>query len=154
MLFSRDYYFVLFLLFFFSFCFIFLLVLLSPFKFCLILCCICCFISYFCYCIYYQFISLFRVIPWARNVGKRPVVSFLFSSRHIWKDVLLTFYFLHVLLIFNFFSRLLYLLVYRKFSNYHFISCIKAPARLLGWSFVQKQLTTECPLLFLQISPS
>ena len=54
---------VLFLLFFFSFCFIFLLVLLSPFKFCLILCCICCFISHLCYCIYYQFISLSHVIP-------------------------------------------------------------------------------------------
>ena len=42
----------------FSFHFIFLLVLLSPFKFYLILCCICCFISYLCYCIYYHYISL------------------------------------------------------------------------------------------------
>ena len=42
-LFCRDYYLVLFLLFFFYFHFIFLLVLLSPFKFYLILCCICCF---------------------------------------------------------------------------------------------------------------
>ena len=57
--FCRDYYLVLFLLFFFSFSFIFLLVLLSSFKFCSILCCICCFLSYFCYRIYYQFISLF-----------------------------------------------------------------------------------------------
>ena len=54
----RDYYLVFFLLFFFSFCFIFLLVLLSNFKFCLIWCCICRFISYLCYCIHYQFISL------------------------------------------------------------------------------------------------
>ena len=59
-----------------------------------------------------------------------------------------------VLLIFNFFSRLLFQLVYREFSNYHFITCIKNPTRLLGWSFLQKQLTTECPLLFLKISPS
>ena len=75
--------FVLFLLCFFSFCFIFLLVLLSPFKFFLILCCICCFISYLCYCVYYQFISLSRVIRSARNMGKRPPVSFFVSSRHI-----------------------------------------------------------------------
>ena len=95
-LFCRNYYLVLFLLFFFSFYFIFLLVLLSPFKFCLILCCICCFISYLCYCIYYQFISLSRVIPWARNVGKRPAVSFFFSSRHIWKHVLIFLGFLFV----------------------------------------------------------
>ena len=59
-----------------------------------------------------------------------------------------------VLLIFNFFSRLLFQLVYKEFSNHHFITCIKNPARLLGWSFSQKQLTTECPLLFLWISPS
>ena len=59
-----------------------------------------------------------------------------------------------VLLIFNFFSRLLFQLVYREFSNYHFITCIKNPARLLGWSFLQKQLKIECPLLFLQKSPS
>ena len=59
-----------------------------------------------------------------------------------------------VLLIFNFLSPLLFQLVYREFSNYHFITCIKNPARLLGWSFSQKQLTTECPLLFLRISPS
>ena len=32
-----------------------LLVLLSPFKFYLILCCICCFISYLCNCIYHHF---------------------------------------------------------------------------------------------------
>ena len=32
-----------------------LLVLLSPFKFSLISCRICCFISYFCYCLYYHF---------------------------------------------------------------------------------------------------
>ena len=30
-----------------------------PMKFYLIMCCICCFISYLCYCIYYHFISLF-----------------------------------------------------------------------------------------------
>ena len=58
------------------------------------------------------------------------------------------------LLMFNFFSRLLFQLEYRKFSNYHFITCIKNPTRLLGWSFLQKQLTKECPLLFLWISPS
>ena len=94
--------FVLFLLCFFSFCFIFLLVLLSPFKFFLILCCICSFISYLCYCIYYQFISFSRVISWARNMGKRPPVSFFISSREIWKHVILTFYVLLILLIFNF----------------------------------------------------
>ena len=51
---------------------------------------------------------LFFFISWAKNVGKRPAVSFFFSSRHIWKHVLLTFYVLLVLLIFNFFSRLLF----------------------------------------------
>ena len=59
-----------------------------------------------------------------------------------------------VLLIFNFFSPLLFKLVYREFSNYYFITCIGNPARLLRWRFLQKQLTTECPLLFLQKSPS
>ena len=59
-----------------------------------------------------------------------------------------------VLLVFNFFSPLLFQLVYREFSNCHFITCIKNPARLLGWSFLQKQLKIECPLLFLQKSPS
>ena len=38
------------------FIFILLLVLLSPFKFYFILCCICCFISYLFYCIYYHLI--------------------------------------------------------------------------------------------------
>ena len=55
-----------------------------------------------------------------------------------------------VLSIFNFFSPLLFKLVYREFSKYYFITCIRNLARLLGWSFLQKQLTTECPLLFLQ----
>ena len=55
-----------------------------------------------------------------------------------------------VLLIFNFFSPFLFKLVYREFSNYYFITCIRNPARLLRWSFLQKQLTTECILLFLQ----
>ena len=59
-----------------------------------------------------------------------------------------------VLLIFNFFSPLLLKLVYREFFNYYFITCIGNPARLLGWSFLKKQLTTECSLLFLQKSPS
>ena len=59
-----------------------------------------------------------------------------------------------VLLVFNLFSPLLFQLVYREFSNCHFITCIKNPARLLGWSFLQKQLKIECPLLFLQKSPS
>ena len=53
-------------------------------------------------------ISLSLVIPWARNVGKRPIVSFFFSYRDLWKHVLLTFYVLLVLLNFNFFSRLLF----------------------------------------------
>ena len=59
-----------------------------------------------------------------------------------------------VLLIFNFFSPLLFQLVYREFSNYHFITCIKKRARLPGWSFLQKQLTTDCHLLFEQKSLS
>ena len=59
-----------------------------------------------------------------------------------------------VLLIFNFFSPLLFKLVYREFLNYYFITCIGNPARLLGWSFLQKQLTTECSSLFLQKYPS
>ena len=100
-LFCRDYYLLLFLLFFFSFCFIFLLVLLSNFKFCLIWCCICCFISYLCYCIHHQFMSLCipRVcvclcssiwlvssgcttsLTYARSSDQRPfVVSILLAS--------------------------------------------------------------------------
>ena len=59
-----------------------------------------------------------------------------------------------LVLIFNFFSPLLFKLVYREFFNYSFITCIGNPARLLGWSFLQKQLTAECSLLFLQKSPS
>ena len=59
-----------------------------------------------------------------------------------------------VLLIFNFFSPLLFKFVYREFSNYYFITCIRDLARLLRWSFLQKQLTTACPLLFLQKSLS
>ena len=59
-----------------------------------------------------------------------------------------------VLLIFNSFSPLLFKLVYREFSNYYFITCIRNPVRLLRWNFIQKQLTTEYPLLFLQKSPS
>ena len=43
-----------------------------------------------------------------------------------------------VLLIFNFFSPLLFKLVYREFSNYYFITCIRNPARLMRWSFLQK----------------
>ena len=43
-----------------------------------------------------------------------------------------------VSLIFNFFSQLLFKLVYREFANYYFITCIKNPVRLLGWSFLQK----------------
>ena len=71
-LFCRYYYLVLFLLIFFSFCFIFLLVLLSPFKFYLILCCMCCFILYLCYCIYYQFISLcIRRNPLSQKCGEK-----------------------------------------------------------------------------------
>ena len=58
------------------------------------------------------------------------------------------------LLIFNFFSPLLFKLVYREFFNYYFITCIGNPARLLGWTFLQKELTTECSLLFLRKSPS
>ena len=71
-LFCRDYYLVLFLLYFFSFCFIFLLVLLSPFKFYLILYCICFFMSYLSYCIYYQFISLcIPCNPLSQKCGER-----------------------------------------------------------------------------------
>ena len=67
-----------------------LLVLLWPFKFYLILCCICCFVSYLCYCIYYHFYHyLSREISWAKNVGRRSTVSLFFSSRLIWKHVLI-----------------------------------------------------------------
>ena len=59
-----------------------------------------------------------------------------------------------VLLIFNYFRPLLFKLVYREFFNYYFVTCIVNLARLLGWRFLQKQLTTECSLLFLQKSPS
>ena len=228
-LFYRDYYLALFLLYSLSFHFIFLLVLLSSFKFYLILCCICCFISYLSYCIYYHFIlSCIPRNPLSQKCGEKTnsfillfhqtymKTRFNFLRRHVlnftkqvfWFKLLSVFYdilqstrclwntvavsFLAkciagcfelgkkirpgllqkhcalcdgvlvcilfsrslVLLIFNFFSRLLFQLVYREFSNYHFITYIKNPARLLGWSFLQKQLTTECPLLFLQISPS
>ena len=36
-------------------------------------------------------------------------------------------------------------LVYTKFSKYYLITCIRNPVGLLGWSFLQKQLTTEDP---------
>ena len=59
-----------------------------------------------------------------------------------------------VLLIFNFFSPLSFKLVCKEFFNYYFITCIWNPTRLLRRSFLQKQLTSECSLLFLQKSPS
>ena len=36
-------------------------------------------------------VIVFTIIyyPWARNVGKKPTVSFFFSSREIWKPVLI-----------------------------------------------------------------
>ena len=37
-----------------------------------------------------------------------------------------------VLLIFNIFIPLLFLLVYREFSNYYFITCIRKPARVFA----------------------
>ena len=43
-----------------------------------------------------------------------------------------------VLLIFNFFSPLLFKLVYMEFCNYYFITCIRKPAKLLRWSFFAK----------------
>ena len=68
-------------------------VLLAPFKFYLILCCIYCFISYLCYCFYYRlYYYLSGVISWVKNVRWRPAVSFFFSSRHIWKHVLILFF--------------------------------------------------------------
>ena len=52
------------------------------------------FFSYLCYCIYYQFISLCILRnPLTQKWGKRPTVSFFFFSRHIWKQVLLFFFF-------------------------------------------------------------
>ena len=96
----------------FLFLFYFSISLLSNFKFCLIWCCICRFISYLSYCIYYQFISLcIPRYPLNQKCGEKPTGSFFFSSRHIWKHIFLlrfTFYVLLVLLIFNFFSRLLF----------------------------------------------
>ena len=75
------------------FIFILLLVLLAPFKFYLILCCICCFISYLCYCLHYRlYYYSSRFISWVKNAGWRPTVSFFFSSRHIWKHVLILFF--------------------------------------------------------------
>ena len=52
----------------FTFIFSLLLVLRSPFIFCLISYCICCFISYFRYCIYFSFYHFSREISWAKNV--------------------------------------------------------------------------------------
>ena len=89
-IFLCDYYLVLFLLFSFYFHFIFLLVLLS-------ICSCVAFVvlSRICVIVFiiilYHYVS--RVIPWARNVGKRPTVSLFFSSRHIWKHVLNFFFF-------------------------------------------------------------
>ena len=100
---------------------------------------------------------LFWPILWriALNVAKmRPG---LFQKHYALCDGVLTciqFSWSLVLLIFNFFRPLLFKLVYREFFNYSFIICIGNPARLLGRSFLQKQLTTECSLLFLQNSPS
>ena len=75
------------------FIFILLLALLAPFKLYLILYCICCFISYLCYCICYRlYYYLSRVISWAKNIRWRPTVSFFFSSRHISKHILILFF--------------------------------------------------------------
>ena len=81
-----------------------------------ILRCMCFFISYLYYCIYYHFCyNLSHEISWAKNVEQRPTVSFLFSSRHIWKHVLIFFYF-------NIYSILvlicyLYFIIYRRAHN-------------------------------------
>ena len=75
------------------FIFILLLILLSPFKLCLILCCICCFIWYWCHCIYYHFTSLFMPRnPLSQIIGKRTIVSFFFFSRHIWRHAFFCFF--------------------------------------------------------------
>ena len=109
------------------FIFTLLLDLLSPFKFYLILCYICYFILYLCYCIYYYlYYYLSRVIPWAKNVGSRPTVSFFFSFRHIWKHVLIFSFLFRLLLFkktcFDFYltavlSCYLYFIIYRKAHN-------------------------------------
>ena len=58
--------------------------------------------SYLCYCIYYRFYYyLSRVISWAKNVRWRPTVSFFFSSRHIWKHVLISLFVFFILLFFK-----------------------------------------------------
>ena len=59
-----------------------------------------------------------------------------------------------LLLLFNYFSPLLFQLIYREFSDYYFITCITNPIKLLIWIFWQKQLTTEGHQSFLRISSS
>ena len=97
--------------------------------------------------------SLLRI---ALNVAKNEalVASEAFCSLRWCVLVYIQFSWSLVLLIFIFFSPLLFKLIYREFFNYYFMTCIGNPAKLLVWSFSQKQLTTECSLLFLQKSPS
>ena len=59
-----------------------------------------------------------------------------------------------LLLLFNYFSPLLFQLIYREFSDYYFITCITNPIKLLIWIFWQKQLTTEGHQSFVRISSS
>ena len=83
-------------------------------------------------------------LPWTWQ-EMRPV---LFRKHYTLRDGVLVCFQLPrslLLLIFNFLSPLLFWLVYKEFSNYYFIACIRNPTRLLTWSFLQKQLTTEGP---------
>ena len=59
-----------------------------------------------------------------------------------------------LLLLFNYFSPLLFQLIYREFSDYYFMTCITNPIKLLIWIFWQKQLTTEGHQSFVRISSS
>ena len=59
-----------------------------------------------------------------------------------------------LLLLFNYFSPLLFQLIYREFSDYYFITCITNQIKLLIWIFWQKQLATEGHQSFVRISSS
>ena len=91
-------------------------------------------------------------LPWTWQ-EMRPV---LFRKHYTLRDGVLVCFQLSrslLLLIFNFLSPLLFWLVYKEFSNYYFITCIRNPTRLLTWSFLQKQLCV-CVCFFFQKSPS
>ena len=88
--------------------------------------------------------------PWTRH----EMSPALFQKHYLSAMVCCGIFILHGVLIFNFFSSLLFQFVCREFSNYDFMARIWNPGRLLRWRLLQKQITTEGPWLFLQKSPS